>query len=157
MELEAESDRGGQAPGAVPATNEHRRPAIHLSGARCGWALWRLARAAALLMTRRSHLGHYDLVHRRGRGIQSKWHHLKFQRVAQELTGYRRVLDVGCGPGTLVGMLRRDHEAFGVDITEPQIEYANRVYAAARPPSSPAPWRTSPTSSGSSMPSRRSS
>jgi len=77
--------------------------------------------------------GHYDLAYRRGRGIQSKWHHLKFQRVAQELTGYRRVLDVGCGPGTLVGMLSRDHEAFGVDITEPQIEYANRVYAAAPP------------------------
>jgi SAM-dependent methyltransferase len=72
--------------------------------------------------------GHYDLVYRRGRGIQSKWHHLKFRRVAEELAGYRRVLDVGCGPGTLVGILREDHEAFGVDITEPQIDYANRVY-----------------------------
>jgi SAM-dependent methyltransferase len=77
--------------------------------------------------------GHYDLVYRRRRGIQSKWHHLKFERVAQELAGYRRVLDVGCGPGTLVGMLSGEHEAYGVDITTPQIEYANRVYAESPP------------------------
>jgi SAM-dependent methyltransferase len=74
--------------------------------------------------------GHYDLVYRRGRGIQSKWHHLKFERVAEQLSGYRRVLDIGCGPGTLLGSLGDEHESVGVDITAPQIEYANGVYAA---------------------------
>ena len=72
--------------------------------------------------------GHYDLVYKRSRGIQSKWHHLKFERVLTKLEGYERVLDVGCGPGTLVGMLGPEHEAVGVDITEEQIEYARRVY-----------------------------
>jgi SAM-dependent methyltransferase len=74
--------------------------------------------------------GHYDRVFRRHRGIQSKWHHLKFQRVARLVAGYRRVLDVGCGPGTLLGMLGDEHEAVGVDITEPQIDYARQVYGA---------------------------
>jgi 2-polyprenyl-3-methyl-5-hydroxy-6-metoxy-1,4-benzoquinol methylase len=73
--------------------------------------------------------GHYDLAYRRGRGIQSKWHHLKFERVARQVAPYRRVLDVGCGPGTFLGSLGDDHEAVGVDITAPQIEYANEVYA----------------------------
>ena len=31
--------------------------------------------------------GHYDRVFRRRRGIQSKWHHLKFQRVARLVAG----------------------------------------------------------------------
>jgi SAM-dependent methyltransferase len=74
--------------------------------------------------------GHYDRVYRRGRGIQSKWHHLKFRRVAEQVAGRRRVLDVGCGPGTLLAALGDEHESVGVDITEPQIEYANRVYAS---------------------------
>jgi SAM-dependent methyltransferase len=73
--------------------------------------------------------GHYDLVFRRNRGIQSKWHHLKFQRVVEQIAGRRRVLDVGCGPGTLLGMLGPERESVGVDITEPQIDYANEVYA----------------------------
>ena len=74
--------------------------------------------------------GHYDLVFRRGRGVQSKWHHLKFQRVARLVAGRRRVLDVGCGPGTLLGMVGDEHESVGVDITAPQIDYAREVYEA---------------------------
>jgi 2-polyprenyl-3-methyl-5-hydroxy-6-metoxy-1,4-benzoquinol methylase len=73
--------------------------------------------------------GHYDLAYRRGRGIQSKWHHLKFDRVSREVAGYHRVLDIGCGPGTLLGALGDEHESVGVDITAPQIDYANQVYA----------------------------
>jgi|tagenome__1003787_1003787.scaffolds.fasta_scaffold20942551_2 2-polyprenyl-3-methyl-5-hydroxy-6-metoxy-1,4-benzoquinol methylase len=73
--------------------------------------------------------GHYDRVYRRGRGIQSKWHHLKFERVAAQIYDRRRVLDVGCGPGTLLGALGDAHESVGVDITAPQIDYANETYA----------------------------
>src|SRR5262245_9552091 len=71
--------------------------------------------------------GHYDRAYQRGRGIQSKWHHLKFERVAQQLAGHERVLDIGCGPGTLLGSLGDEHESVGVDITAPQIDYANEV------------------------------
>jgi 2-polyprenyl-3-methyl-5-hydroxy-6-metoxy-1,4-benzoquinol methylase len=74
--------------------------------------------------------GHYDRVYRRGQGIQSKWHHLKFQRVAEQVAARGRVLDIGCGPGTLLGLLGNEHESVGVDITAPQIEYANQVYAS---------------------------
>jgi 2-polyprenyl-3-methyl-5-hydroxy-6-metoxy-1,4-benzoquinol methylase len=76
--------------------------------------------------------GHYDRAYHRGRGIQSKWHHLKFERVAAEVEGRPRVLDVGCGPGTLLGVLGDQHESVGVDITAPQIQYANEVYAGPR-------------------------
>jgi 2-polyprenyl-3-methyl-5-hydroxy-6-metoxy-1,4-benzoquinol methylase len=72
--------------------------------------------------------GHYDLAFRRGRGVQSKWHRLKFQRVVEQVVECRRVLDVGCGPGTLLGLLGEDHESVGVDITHQQIEYARQVY-----------------------------
>jgi hypothetical protein len=34
-----------------------------------------------------------------------KWHHLKFRRVLEEMEGHPRHLDVGCGPGTLIGLL----------------------------------------------------
>jgi 2-polyprenyl-3-methyl-5-hydroxy-6-metoxy-1,4-benzoquinol methylase len=72
--------------------------------------------------------GYYDEVFRRCRGIQSKWHHLKFARVARELDGHRRVLDVGCGPGTLAGNFGAGHDWVGTDLSARQIEYARRAY-----------------------------
>jgi 2-polyprenyl-3-methyl-5-hydroxy-6-metoxy-1,4-benzoquinol methylase len=73
--------------------------------------------------------GYYDLVFRRRRGMQSKWHHLKFARVARELAGRRRLLDLGCGPGTLIGAFDESgRTAVGVDISGPQIAYARREY-----------------------------
>ena len=74
--------------------------------------------------------GYYDEVFRRGRGIQSKWHHLKFARVTRELEGHRRVLDVGCGPGTLAGNFPDGHDWVGTDLSERQIAYARRMYGA---------------------------
>ncbi len=75
--------------------------------------------------------GYYDAVFRRRRGVQSKWHHLKFRRVVREVVGYHRVLDVGCGPGTLLGILGDDHDSVGIDVSQQQIEYARRVYGNA--------------------------
>jgi SAM-dependent methyltransferase len=72
--------------------------------------------------------GYYDLAYRRRRGIQSKWHHLKFTRVAEEMEGHRRHLDVGCGPGTLIGLLDDPFSSTGVDISRTQIAYARREY-----------------------------
>jgi SAM-dependent methyltransferase len=73
-------------------------------------------------------VGYYDGVFSRRSGIQSKWHHLKFARVARELDGYRRVLDVGCGPGTMVGNLGALHDCVGTDLSTRQIDYARRTY-----------------------------
>jgi 2-polyprenyl-3-methyl-5-hydroxy-6-metoxy-1,4-benzoquinol methylase len=76
-------------------------------------------------------VGYYDEVFRRGRGIQSKWHHLKFERVAQQLEGHRRLLDVGCGPGTMIGYLGARHDSVGADLSTRQIEYARVTYGPA--------------------------
>lgn len=78
-------------------------------------------------------VGYYDDVFARTSGIQSKWHHLKFARVARELAGYQRVLDVGCGPGTMVGNLDRLHDCVGTDLSTRQIDYARRTYGQAGP------------------------
>jgi 2-polyprenyl-3-methyl-5-hydroxy-6-metoxy-1,4-benzoquinol methylase len=82
--------------------------------------------------------GYYDEVFRRQRGMQSKWHHLKFERVARELEGYRRVLDVGCGPGTLAGNFGAGHEWVGTDLSARQIEYARQTYGPRFHQESPA-------------------
>jgi 2-polyprenyl-3-methyl-5-hydroxy-6-metoxy-1,4-benzoquinol methylase len=75
-------------------------------------------------------VGYYDEVFRRRKGIQSKWHHLKFERVAGELEGHRRVLDVGCGPGTMIGLLSKTHDCVGTDLSVRQIDYASRAYGS---------------------------
>ncbi len=73
-------------------------------------------------------VGFYDAVFMRNRGIQSKWHHLKFARFCREMIGARRHLDIGCGPGTFIGSLEASHLSIGVDIAEPQIAYARQRY-----------------------------
>jgi SAM-dependent methyltransferase len=72
--------------------------------------------------------GYYDAVYRRHRGIQSKWHHLKFRRVIEEMGGHQRHLDVGCGPGTLIGVLDDHFISTGIDISRTEIAYARRLY-----------------------------
>ncbi len=73
-------------------------------------------------------VGYYDAVFTRGRGIQSKWHHLKFARFHREMAGVGRHLDIGCGPGTFIGSLEAGRHSIGVDIAEPQIVYARERY-----------------------------
>jgi SAM-dependent methyltransferase len=77
--------------------------------------------------------GYYDGVFTRNRGMQSKWHHLKFERVARELEGYDRVLDIGCGPGTLAGNFTEGHDWVGTDLSTRQIDYARRTYGDRGP------------------------
>jgi SAM-dependent methyltransferase len=74
--------------------------------------------------------GYYDAAYRRGRGIQSKWHQLKFKRVVEEMEGHRRHLDVGCGPGTLIGLLDHRFISTGIDVSTAEIDYARREYGS---------------------------
>lgn len=75
-------------------------------------------------------VGYYDHIYNRRRGVQSKWHHLKFARFAAAMAGYRRHLDIGCGPGTFIGALPDGvHESVGVDIAPAQIGYALRNHS----------------------------
>lgn len=72
--------------------------------------------------------GYYDRVFLRKRGIQSKWHHMKFKRIAKEVIPFERLLDIGCGPGTFIGNLQESGTAIGIDIAEEQIYYAKKRY-----------------------------
>jgi SAM-dependent methyltransferase len=74
--------------------------------------------------------GYYDEIFGRNKGIQSKWHHLKFARIRQELGLYARHLDVACGPGTFLGTLSGPGHSVGLDVAAAQIEFARRKYAA---------------------------
>ncbi len=73
-------------------------------------------------------LGHYDRVYKRNKGIQSKWTHLKFSHIRNELKGCRQHVDVGCGPGTFIGTLPNDISSVGLDVELLQINYAQSQY-----------------------------
>jgi 2-polyprenyl-3-methyl-5-hydroxy-6-metoxy-1,4-benzoquinol methylase len=74
--------------------------------------------------------GYYDLVYQRGQGVQWFWHHHRFGVVAAGLPAEARsVVDLGCGPGTFLGNLKRPFErALGIDIAAPQIAYGQKRY-----------------------------
>lgn len=74
-------------------------------------------------------VGYYDDIFHRGKGIQSKWHQLKFKRFRMEMGTFRNHLDIGCGPGTLIGSLPGNSPSLGVDIASNQIAYAQSHYA----------------------------
>lgn len=75
--------------------------------------------------------GYYDKVYRRGRGVQWFWHHHRLRLVESKVPAdCKRLLDLGCGPGTFLGNLKRPVEsALGLDLAEPQIAYAREHYA----------------------------
>ncbi|MBF0159357.1 MAG: class I SAM-dependent methyltransferase [Magnetococcales bacterium] len=74
--------------------------------------------------------GYYDAIFHRGRGVQSQWHRLKFAHFRAAMRGYRRHLDIGCGPGTLIGSLGIEHDSVGIDLAAGQIDYATTHYGA---------------------------
>ncbi len=76
--------------------------------------------------------GYYDQVFHRRRGVQSKWHHLKFAQLRRGMAGLRDHLDIGCGPGTFIATLPEGHRSVGIDIAAPQIAHAETRYATAR-------------------------
>ncbi len=75
--------------------------------------------------------GFYDEIHQRKAGVRFFWHDLKFRAVANRLDGAGKVLDVGCGPGTFIGNYLDGVECLGIDLSAPQVDYANRRYGTA--------------------------
>ena len=75
-------------------------------------------------------VGYYDEVFHRERGVQSKWHHLKFARIRERMRQPQQHLDVGCGPGTFIGTLSGHGTSVGADISEVQLDYAEQHYAS---------------------------
>lgn len=74
--------------------------------------------------------GYYDEVFRKKKGMQSKWHHMKFARVAREIAPGSEHLDIACGPGTLISTLPEGVRSTGLDIALAQIQYAREKYGA---------------------------
>ncbi len=71
--------------------------------------------------------GYYDKVFKKNKGVQSAWHHIKFNYIKKKISKSQKHLDIGCGPGTFLGLLGK--KAVGVDIAKNQIDYANKNYA----------------------------
>ena len=75
--------------------------------------------------------GYYDRVHNRSSGVQSRWHQYKFASVIKRLPLSGTHLDIGCGPGTLIGTIKYQHlQSTGIDISSSQIKYANDKYGS---------------------------
>ena len=74
--------------------------------------------------------GYYDIIFKKSKGIQSAWHHIKFNYIKKKLFKSQNHLDIGCGPGTFLGILNK--KSIGVDISESQINYAKKNYSSKK-------------------------
>ena len=75
--------------------------------------------------------GFYDKVYQQKVGVRYCWHDLKFRTVAAHLGSPRRLLDIGCGPGTFIGNYLPGIEALGIDLSASKVDYARRTYGSA--------------------------
>ncbi len=75
-------------------------------------------------------VGYYDKIYQKKHGIRYMWHHLKFLGVLKELKkhNFDKLVDLACGPGTLVSLLPDDYESIGIDIAQSQVDYGNQHY-----------------------------
>ncbi len=71
--------------------------------------------------------GYYDKIYKKNAGVQSAWHHIKFNYIKNRISKSKKHLDVGCGPGTFLGILKK--KAVGIDIAKNQINYAKKNYS----------------------------
>jgi len=76
-------------------------------------------------------VGYYDKVYSKSSGVQSRWHQYKFESVRKRLPNSGLHLDIGCGPGTLIGSIKNQSiQSVGIDISSDQINYANAKYGS---------------------------
>jgi 2-polyprenyl-3-methyl-5-hydroxy-6-metoxy-1,4-benzoquinol methylase len=73
-------------------------------------------------------IGYYDQIYKKKSGIQSAWHNIKFRYVRNEINQRNSHLDIGCGPGTFLSLLK-NKRCYGMDIAKKQIKYAKKKYS----------------------------
>ena len=66
--------------------------------------------------------GYYDIIFRRKKGIQCAWHHIKFNYIKRKISKTNIHLDIGCGPGTYLSILKKKRSHFK------NIVFENRLY-----------------------------
>ena len=71
--------------------------------------------------------GYYDIVFERKKGVQCAWHHIKFFYIKEKIYKTSKHLDIGCGPGTFLGILKK--KSIGIDVAQNQIKYAKKKYS----------------------------
>jgi ubiquinone/menaquinone biosynthesis C-methylase UbiE len=73
--------------------------------------------------------GYYDNIYNRKEGIQSSWHHCKFNYVKNFINKKKNILhlDFACGPGTFSKLIKGKY--YGVDVSIQQIHYAKKNYS----------------------------
>ena len=71
--------------------------------------------------------GYYDIIFERKKGVQCAWHHIKFFYIKEKIYKTSKHLDIGCGPGTFLGILKK--KSIGIDVAQNQIKYANKKYS----------------------------
>ena len=75
-------------------------------------------------------IGYYDDVYLRRRGIQSKWHHMKFNFIKEKIVRSANHLDLACGAGTFLGMISNPKsKQIGIDISFSQVREASLRHA----------------------------
>ena len=71
--------------------------------------------------------GFYDKIFNNRKGVRSAWHHIKFNFIRNRIKTKNTHLDIGCGPGTFISLLR-NKLSIGIDISSKQINYAKKKY-----------------------------
>jgi ubiquinone/menaquinone biosynthesis C-methylase UbiE len=74
-------------------------------------------------------VGFYDNIYHRSYGVRSAWHHIKFNFIKKKIDEKNHHLDIGCGSGTFISLLQNNFSV-GIDISEKQINFANKKYGA---------------------------
>ena len=73
---------------------------------------------------------YYDDVLQRYSGMQSAWHHFKFQLFKEKIKPTDKHLDIGCSSGSFIGLLDDNIHSIGVDPDPTSIECAQKKYAS---------------------------
>jgi len=73
--------------------------------------------------------GYYDKAMSEGNIIQRVWHKNRFNEIRKQFSKKGTVLDLGCGPGSLLAFLSPVIEkGVGVDIAKKQIHFASKKF-----------------------------
>ena len=73
----------------------------------------------------------YNRVFKTGFSARRFWHQFKFQSVIADLPEETKtILDIGCGPGSMISLIESHIRSIGIDCSASQVTYAKRNYGS---------------------------